>query len=78
VQFHDLLYGKPLKAREAMRRYFKDGHIVMKPQPDRTYVAESEYFPLAVLAEMATPDTPTPRSGGAGAAWLTSGCAGRI
>jgi hypothetical protein len=77
-RLHDLFYGKPLRAREALRRYFKEGRIVMKPQPDRTYVAESAYFPLLVLAEMATPDTPQPRSSTAGAAWLTSGCAGAI
>lgn len=38
----------PVAAREALRRLFRDGRVVMHPQ-ERSYRAEGSYLPLAVL-----------------------------
>jgi site-specific DNA recombinase len=41
----------PLKGRELLRRVFKDGRVVLEPQPDRVYLARTEVLPLVLLAE---------------------------
>ena len=40
-----------LAARELLRRIFKDGRVVLEPQPDRAYLARTEVLPLVLLAE---------------------------
>ena len=59
----------------AQRRKLVGGKpIVMTPQPDRTYVAEGEYFPMLALAESFPHKTPTPRETGAlYSEWLRGG-----
>jgi site-specific DNA recombinase len=45
------LHQDPLAARELLRRLFKDGRVVLEPQPDRIYLARTEVFPLLLLSE---------------------------
>jgi hypothetical protein len=49
-----LLAGDPLRAREARRRLFVDGRVVLHPQPEGHYVAEGRFLPLVALSD--TPD----------------------
>ena len=56
------LAGDPVRAREALRRLFKDGRIVLRPQPEGHYVAEADFFPLVAL----TPETTDPPAGAGG------------
>lgn len=46
-----LLAGDPLRAREALRRLFVDGRVVLHPQPEGHYIAEGRFLPLVVLAQ---------------------------
>jgi len=48
--------------REVLRRMTWDGKIVLEPQPDGSYVANSFFMPLVVPPR--TPKTRKPRSGG--------------
>ena len=50
-----VLAGDPLHAREALRRLFADGHVLLHPQSEGHYVAEGRFLPLVVIAE--TPAT---------------------
>lgn len=69
------LAGDPVRAREALRRIFKDGRIVLHPQPDGFYTAEASFFPLVAL----TPETTNPPAGAGGSSSGTAvSCAGRI
>jgi hypothetical protein len=52
------LRGDPTAAREALRQVLGDGKIVLHPQPDGTYRAQS----MLVLGKLAA-KTPKPRSG---------------
>jgi hypothetical protein len=45
------LHQDPLAARELLRRLFKDGRVVLEPQPDRIYLARTEVLPLLLLSE---------------------------
>lgn len=69
------LAGDPVRAREALRHLFKDGRIVLRPQPEGHYVAEADFFPLVAL----TPETTNPPAGAGGSSRGTAvSCAGRI
>jgi hypothetical protein len=46
-----VLAGDPLRAREALRRLFVDGRVVLHPQRDGHYVAEGRFLPLVALSE---------------------------
>ena len=64
----------PTSAREALRRALQDGKLVMHPQPDGSYVADSMILPLRL-----GPRTRKPRPGspsGAVEVVGSDGCAG--
>ncbi len=57
-----LLAGEPLRAREALRRFFQDGDIILTPDTDKGhYMTEAKFLPLAALSEMAADKTRSPR-----------------
>lgn len=69
------LAGDPVRAREALRRLFKDGRIVLHPQPAGFYTAEASFLPLVAL----TAETTNPPAGAGGSSSGTAiSCAGRI
>jgi DNA invertase Pin-like site-specific DNA recombinase len=69
-----VLEGEPMRAREALRRLFRDGQIRLCPQADRTYVAEGRFLPLVAIAETKKSQEFLP-----GISSLSSvSCAGRI
>lgn len=39
----------PVEAREALRRYLRDGRVMLTPQEDGTYLAEAELLPMMVI-----------------------------
>jgi hypothetical protein len=51
LALESLLAGEPLRAREALRRLFVDGRVVLHPQPEGHYIAEGRFLPLVVLTE---------------------------
>ena len=59
------------RAREALRGYFADGRIHLRPQPEGYYVAETQLFPLV-------PVTKEQRPRGTGPSATAFGCAGWI
>ena len=61
----------PTRAREALRNYFANGRIDLKPQIEGHYVAESRLFPLVPLVKAHGP-------GGNGPCATAIGCAGWI
>lgn len=63
----------PTLLRETLRRFFKDGRILLHPQPDGTYIAEGTMLPLVALAEMTNPRAARP-----GGRCPPFSCAGRI
>ena len=69
--------GDPVRAREALRRCFKDGRIVLRPQPTKVYIAEADFFPLVALSPELAPETENPpaRAGGSSSG-TTLSCAG--
>ncbi len=44
-----LFEGNPIEVREALRRYFVDGRIVVTPVAEGYYVAEGQFLPLVAL-----------------------------
>jgi hypothetical protein len=44
-------FTRALAARELLRRLFKDGRVVLEPQPDGVYLARTEVLPLLLLSE---------------------------
>ena len=72
-----VLQGDAVRAREALRRVFEGGRILLHPGADGVYVAEGTFLPLVALAETTKPPAKAPR-----ALKLDSlssdGCAGRI
>ncbi len=74
LNLHKLCETTPIEAREVLRRVF-NGRIVMRPQPDGSYLAQTEILPLVLIA----PSKRNPRSGEPnGGIVYISGCAGRI
>ena len=74
----ELLVSDPIRAREALRRFFKDGTIVLDPQDDGTYIARSQILPLMTIPAV---QRKKPRSGSneaSGSNVYSVGCAGRI
>ncbi len=39
----------PLRGREELRRYFRNGTLRLEPQPDGTFVARGEFLPMVAL-----------------------------
>ncbi len=76
MDLETLLGGDPLRAREALRRLFAEGEILLHPQPEDHYVAEGRFLPMVALAEAQT--TKPPASGRGPGRCPASGCAGRI
>ena len=68
-----LMTKHPIKAREVLRQFLRDGRIVLHPQPNGLFIARTDLLPLVVLA----PQTRTPPVG-SGAAVYNFGCAGLI
>jgi hypothetical protein len=61
-----------MKAQAALLKLFGGRPITMRPQPDRTYIAEGEYFPLLALSEDFPDKTATPVGfRGVAQRWLT-------
>lgn len=69
-----VLAADPVRAREALRRMFDGGRIMLTPGEDGVYVAEATFLPLVALAETTKPPA---RSRGPGHGTAIS-CAGRI
>ncbi|HET7538310.1 MAG TPA: hypothetical protein VFK05_00510, partial [Polyangiaceae bacterium] len=70
-----LFDGNPLEVREALRRYFVDGRIVLTVAPEGHYVAEGRFLPLVALIDPALDSAP---DWGRRASRYFDGCAGRI
>ena len=80
--------NEPLRAREAIRRLFEGGRLLVKPQPEGHYVAEGRLFPLALftldLSARNTPETPKAQPLSEPGLqlnldpWSSLSCAGRI
>jgi hypothetical protein len=51
LDLETVLSGDPLRAREALRRLFVDGRVVLHPQPEGHYVAEGRFLPLVALSD---------------------------
>jgi DNA invertase Pin-like site-specific DNA recombinase len=47
--FWSFLEAEPLRGRELLKQFFEQGRLVLQPQPEGHYVAESRFFPLRVL-----------------------------
>lgn len=72
-----VLQGDAVRAREALRRVFDGGRILLHPGADGVYVAEGTFLPLVALAETTKPPARSPRASRPGS--LSGvGCAGRI
>ncbi len=70
-----LFEGNPIEVREALRRYFVDGRIVVTPVAEGYYVAEGRFLPLVALVDPAL--DLAPRRGPQSSCYFSS-CAGRI
>jgi site-specific DNA recombinase len=70
-----LFEGNPIEVREALRRYFVDGRIVVTPVAEGYYVAEGRFLPLVALVDPAL--DLAPRRGPQSSCYF-GGCAGRI
>lgn len=64
----------PTEARFELARYFEDGHVRIRPQPEGYYLAESVQLPLVL---MAGPQKHSAQVGDLGCE-KPLGCAGRI
>jgi hypothetical protein len=58
-----LFEGNPIEVREALRRYFVDGRIVVTPTAEGYYVAEGRFLPLVALTDPALETTKPPVRG---------------
>lgn len=56
-----LTMDNPIRAREELAEFFKDGHISIECQPDGTVVDRSKFFPLVAFdrAQNAKPWQPS-------------------
>ena len=78
-----------MRGREQLKRPFEGGRLLLHPQPEGHYVAESRFFPLALLS-LDTAQKPKARiahdpgfqvlsdSKSAGMVSSVTSCAGRI
>ncbi|MEO7034461.1 MAG: recombinase family protein, partial [Polyangiaceae bacterium] len=53
-----LFEGNPIEVREALRRYFVDGRIVVTPVAEGYYVAEGRFLPLVALTDSTLDSAP--------------------
>jgi len=53
-----LFAGNPIEVREALRRYFVDGRIVVTPLAEGYYVAEGRFLPLVALTDSSLDSAP--------------------
>jgi hypothetical protein len=63
-----LLVVDPTRGREELRRMFQDGKAMLKPQPDRIYLAEGTLYPLSIFSVRLDAETPKARD-----SWESSG-----
>jgi hypothetical protein len=70
-----LFEGEPPRAREALRRYFVDGRIVLTPTAEGAYVAERRFLPLVALSD---PEMNSAPAEGRRVSRYIGGCAGAI
>jgi hypothetical protein len=70
-----LFEGNPIEVREALRRYFVDGRIVVTPVAEGYYVAEGGFLPLVALTDSSLDSSPV---WGRRASRYFDGCAGAI
>ena len=68
-----LFEGNPIEVREALRRYFVDGRIVVTPVAEGYYVAEGRFLPLVALTDSTLDSAPF---WGRRASRYFGGCAG--
>jgi len=77
-KLRELLEADPTRGREALKRYFADGRIILHPNA-RWYLARSEFLPVTLVLE-----TTRPRNLASGPGSIVGdyspplGCAGRI
>lgn len=79
LHLEKMLAKDPLRAREALRRYFQGGRIRLIPGDDGVYYAEATFLPLIALSEVAETTRPlgdSPR--GHFLRGTSLSCAGRI
>jgi site-specific DNA recombinase len=90
--FEKMVVENPSRGREELRRMFHDGKVMLKPQPDRVYLAEGTLYPLGIFSVRLDPETPKARDSWESSGLLLSslpgsepgftcssiGCAGRI
>ena len=49
VAFRQQVEDDPVRARETMRRFFDQGRLHLLPQPEGYYVAQTKFYPMAML-----------------------------
>ena len=59
LEFGERVKADPVRARESLRRMLEGGRIWMEPQPDGSYIARCELYPLVLALKM----VPPPRAG---------------
>jgi site-specific DNA recombinase len=74
LDLENILKNDPAAGREALRRLFDQGRLMLHPQEDGYYVAKSRIFPLMALTKGQNDNAPS----GVDRAWYGCGCAGRI
>jgi hypothetical protein len=74
LDLENILRSDPVAGREALRRLFEQGRLMLHPQEAGYYVAESRIFPLMALTNGQNDNAPS----GFDRAGYGCGCAGRI
>ena len=77
LELDAVLTGDPTRGREALRRLFENGQLIVKPQPGGTYVAESTLLPMMLFVPDPQNAEP-PTTGGRGRSFTAISCAGAI
>ncbi len=74
IDLEAIVATDPTRAREELRRLFQGGQLLLRPQPDGTYLAESRLLPLVAFG--ATTNAPRAEPGGFGPRATAPSCAG--
>lgn len=76
VDLEQIVATDPTRAREELRRLFEGGQLLLRPQADGTYTAESRLFPLLAFTG---PDMKKAGPGGGSSPRAPAlGCAGAL
>ncbi|MBI2395166.1 MAG: recombinase family protein [Deltaproteobacteria bacterium] len=73
VELEQIVATDPTRGREELRRLFEGGRLLLHPQADGSYVAETKLFLLRAFS----PQTTKAEPGGSGPRATALGCAGR-